>query len=73
MLRFFIKGEWTFKKPRLVNLWNGLTAEDQDLFLFNLESMDWRTYMHSLVLGIRVYLLKDGVDTVKAAREKWKM
>ena len=39
------------------------SSQNRELFGFDMKNFDWRTYFGTYIKGIRVYLLKDGLET----------
>ncbi|CAH0385202.1 unnamed protein product [Bemisia tabaci] len=70
-LEYFATQEWKFTNYNVQNLWKEMTPEDQSIFFFDMEQMSWRYQTEALCLGLRVYMLKDDVDTLPKARKKW--
>nr|XP_018907044.1 PREDICTED: putative fatty acyl-CoA reductase CG5065 [Bemisia tabaci] len=70
-LEYFSNKEWTFHNNNVQNLWKQMTPEDQNIFFFDMAQMSWEYHTEALCLGMRVYLLKDDVDTLPEARKKW--
>lgn len=53
-------------------LWNMLSDKDRQVFKFNLEEFDWKSYFKNHIFGIRLYILKDTEDTIPYAIQKRK-
>ncbi|KAI5725359.1 hypothetical protein M8J77_014481 [Diaphorina citri] len=70
-LSYFSLRSWTWKNANVIDLWTRLSDKDQDLFFFDVAQLDWDHYCKALLLGLRVYLVKDGIHTLPAARRKW--
>jgi len=45
-----------------------MSAEDRRTFNFDVRQIDWQSYVEDYCLGIRRYILKEGDDTIPAAR-----
>lgn len=43
---------------------------DQSLFRFDVAKLDWNEYFKKHVLGIRLYIIKDPMDTVPEAQKR---
>lgn len=71
ILAYFCDKHWTFKNDNLQNLWKTLDDQDKELFNFDIDQMSWEYYCEALCLGLRVYLVKDDIHTLPAARKKW--
>ncbi|XP_026686529.1 fatty acyl-CoA reductase 2-like [Diaphorina citri] len=70
-LSYFSLRSWTWKNANVIDLWTRLSDKDQELFFFDVAQLDWDHYCKALLLGLRVYLVKDGIHTLPAARRKW--
>lgn len=47
-----------------------MTPEDQEMFNFDMYTLDWKKYASDCFKGIRQFLIKDTPDTLEAARKK---
>jgi len=45
-----------------------MSAEDRQLFYFDIRQIDWQSYLPEYCLGIRRYILNEKDDTIPAAR-----
>ncbi len=72
ILEYFKVRHWTFQNRNTRNLWQNLTAEDRELFFFDMSSISWEYFLKAMCLGLRVYLVNDDIYTIPAARKKWK-
>ncbi|XP_046659931.1 fatty acyl-CoA reductase wat-like [Homalodisca vitripennis] len=70
-MTYFANRIWTFKNDNTQMLWRSLSDKDKKLFFFDMAQMSWEYHAQALCLGLRVYLLKDDVDTLPKARRKW--
>ena len=43
---------------------------DKQMFNFDMESLVWEEYLKEYVKGVRIYLLKDPLDTIPQSRKK---
>lgn len=69
-LAYFTNNEWVFNNKNNMGLWNKLSQQDQILFKFNPINIDWEPYFAHYFKGIRVYVLKDSLETITAAQER---
>lgn len=53
-------------------MWKSLTPQDKEIFPFDIRQVIWERYACAFVLGARIYLLRDDIDTLPAARKKIK-
>jgi len=71
ILEYFAKTEWTFTNDRVMALWDTLNSQDKELFNFDINQLSWDYFSQAHCLGLRVYLVKDDIHTLPAARKKW--
>ncbi len=71
-IEFFRRRKWLFRIDNTRNLWKNISPEDKELFCFDIDRVNWERYTHSFLLGARVYMLKDDIHTLPAARKKFK-
>ncbi|XP_025415733.1 fatty acyl-CoA reductase wat-like [Sipha flava] len=71
ILAYFSDKEWTFTNHRLMALWETLSSQDKELFNFDINQLSWEYFSQAHCLGLRVYLVKDDIHTLPAARKKW--
>ncbi|XP_050422549.1 fatty acyl-CoA reductase wat-like [Adelges cooleyi] len=71
-LIFFAHRQWDFRNNNTQALWDELSEEDKKTFFFDMKTMSWDQYAKACVIGLRLYLVKDDLNTLKAARNKWK-
>ncbi|KAF5282612.1 hypothetical protein FQR65_LT14207 [Abscondita terminalis] len=62
---YFTSQQWIFRNGNVEKLWGGLNAEDKKFFEFDMDYFDWDLYFRSNVRGLRVYLLKDPIETIR--------
>lgn len=67
----FTTKEWQFTNHQVHGLINKLDKRDKKLFFMDIRDVDWDSYFQNYVKGIRVYLIKDPLDTLPQARVKW--
>lgn len=71
VLNYFATQEWKFTNDRLHALMAKLTSKDRENFFCDVRDIDWNVYFETYIRGIRVYLIKDPLDTLPQARVKW--
>ncbi|CAO1326836.1 unnamed protein product [Diamesa serratosioi] len=71
VISFFCNNEWTFSNNNIQQLWLKLGSVDQNIFNFNMQSLNWKDYITLYIKGMRVHLFKDELSNVEAARTKW--
>ncbi|XP_044017830.1 putative fatty acyl-CoA reductase CG8306 isoform X1 [Aphidius gifuensis] len=69
-LERFIFTEWKFNNPKMLELHESLSAEDKNIFGLDIRSLCWEDYFVELTKGVRVYLSKEPLKTLKKARSK---
>lgn len=68
---FFAMHEWTFRVPNLKRLSRKVGhARDGEEFNMDMSDMNWDSYIERYMLGIRTFVLKDGLDSLEKARTK---
>uniref|UniRef100_T1HPR8 Fatty acyl-CoA reductase n=1 Tax=Rhodnius prolixus TaxID=13249 RepID=T1HPR8_RHOPR len=70
-LGFYSKHEWVYQQKNMDNVWNSMSELDKLLFNFDLSTLDWNQYHIRTIRAIRVYILKDPMETLPQAREKY--
>ncbi|KAI9556291.1 hypothetical protein GHT06_018865 [Daphnia sinensis] len=68
-LEFYCLHEWNFVSRNPVQLMAKMTSKDRDTFNFDVNKINWETYLESYVYGIRTYLFMDDSSTLPAARK----
>lgn len=71
VLNYFTIKQWQFKNDAIIALVRKLSKEDREKFSCDIMEVDWNTYFRTYIQGIRVYLMKDSLDTLPEARAKW--
>lgn len=68
---FFAINEWQFRAENMMELMRSVKdTSDSKTFNVDIASMDWDSYLHQYMLGIRKYILKDSPDTLTKARNR---
>ncbi|EZA60709.1 hypothetical protein DMN91_002292 [Ooceraea biroi] len=67
-LEYFSTRQWNFRDDNVRRLWEQLSPEDRETFLFDVRQIDWPSYLENYILGIRHFILKESPDTLPAAR-----
>ncbi|GJQ74566.1 hypothetical protein Trydic_g21427 [Trypoxylus dichotomus] len=71
VLRFFAVREWTIDEENSEKMWRDLTQAEQEKYFFDINSIDFSTFVESICTGIKVYLAKEKMeDNFKAARKQ---
>lgn len=71
-MRYFQARKWLFKIDNVKNLWKSLTPEDKEIFYFDIKKVNWAEYAQCYALGVRVFMMKDDIQTLPEARKKLK-
>ncbi|XP_033211429.1 fatty acyl-CoA reductase wat-like [Belonocnema kinseyi] len=67
---YFSLNEWKIKNNRTKALWQKTSLDDQKLFPFSMDNFDWDDFMKNCMMGIRIHIFKDPLDTIPAARKR---
>ncbi|CAI6349030.1 unnamed protein product [Macrosiphum euphorbiae] len=67
VIAYFALMSWTFHDDNTKSLIKKLSKLDQFLFRFDVTKLDWSEYFKKHVVGIRLYILKDPLETVPEA------
>jgi hypothetical protein len=71
-LSHFITKSWIFKHDKLLWLRTQVPACDSMHFKMDgLDTLDHREYFKAAILGAKLYLLKEGADTLPSARRHY--
>ncbi|KOC68027.1 Putative fatty acyl-CoA reductase [Habropoda laboriosa] len=71
VLDYFTTRDWTFSNDNFKAVLSNLTPEDRDNFFCDITQIQWDRFFRTYVQGIRVYLIKDPLDTLPEARARW--
>lgn len=69
-LEYFSTHEWRFANRNLWTIWDAMSAEDRQLFNFDLRQLHWPTFFENYCLGIKLYVLKEDITTLPSARRR---
>ena len=72
VLDFFSVNEWRFSSENSVKLANKMSIQDRSEFYFDVNEIDWPSYLDTFVLGVRHFLIKDSPDSIPEARKRSK-
>ncbi|CAH1395740.1 unnamed protein product [Nezara viridula] len=72
VISYFSIRSWTFTNENIKALWKSLPDKDKQTFNFDIESLDWNKFFYTYIRGLRVYLLKDEMDTIPKATIRWR-
>lgn len=72
VISYFSVRSWKFTNENVKALWASLPEEDKSSFKFDIAALDWDNFFYNYIRGLRVYLLKDEMDTLPQAIVRWK-
>ncbi|XP_059061564.1 fatty acyl-CoA reductase wat-like [Achroia grisella] len=70
VLSYFALRQWKFSNANIQSLYSDLCEADKQMFGFDMSSISWNEYFYNYVRGVRIFLLKDPMDTVPASVKK---
>jgi fatty acyl-CoA reductase len=74
VFQYYTTRKWNFKNANMLELHQGLSEKDKELFNFDLSVVNYEDYIENYVLGIRHYLFKEKPETLPKARKTlWKL
>lgn len=73
VLSYFARRNWAFSVNNVRKLLRKMSDEDMKIFNFDIQSLSIDEIVHNGILGGRVYLVKDPLDTLPKARRKYMM
>lgn len=68
VLQYYTTKIWVFKNDKLENLPQKLSPRDRERFDLTVDQINWEKYLHDMIMGVRVYLLKESPETIPQAR-----
>lgn len=72
VISYFLSQQWRFCNDAVINLWERMNPADREIFNFNIDDLDWESYLKHMIPGMRVYLMNDPLDTIEKGREKYR-
>lgn len=71
VLAYFLTNGWKFEDQNTVTLFDNLSQDDKQIFNFDVRDIDWTEYILIWCLGLRKYVIKDGLtDTLYACKKQ---
>ncbi|KAM3955475.1 fatty acyl-CoA reductase wat, partial [Aphomia sociella] len=70
VLSYFALRQWKIHNTNTQKLYEDLCETDKQIFGFDMSLISWNEYFYNYVRGVRIYLLKDPMDTVPAGLKK---
>lgn len=71
VLNYFSTNEWMFTNEQFHGVMAKLSNDDRDHFYCDVRDINWDNYFEEYIRGIRIYLIKDPLDTLPQARVRW--
>lgn len=70
----FTHSNWHYETHNTQRLWQRLSAQDQQLFEFDMSSLDWDDYLYNTLGGMRIFLGKEdpGAESLERGKKKLK-
>uniref|UniRef100_A0A1B6CB27 Fatty acyl-CoA reductase n=1 Tax=Clastoptera arizonana TaxID=38151 RepID=A0A1B6CB27_9HEMI len=68
-LEYFTTHEWRFNNDNMLKLLEEMQPADRKLFDFNINELDWRSYVECYILGTRKFVMKDDPVTFPTAKK----
>ncbi|XP_067204777.1 fatty acyl-CoA reductase wat-like [Linepithema humile] len=72
VMDYFYQQEWTFTNDRVRAMIAKFTSNDRKNFDCDIKNLNWKVHFKRYARGVRVYLIKDPLDTLPQARAKWR-
>ncbi|XP_070150454.1 fatty acyl-CoA reductase wat-like isoform X2 [Polyergus mexicanus] len=69
---YFSTNTWYYTDDNVQTMWNRLNKEDQQLFQFNMNELDWTKYLTDFHKGMRLYLLNEDDSNLETNRINYK-
>lgn len=73
VISYFAMHEWKFCNKNTQNLYKKLSPIDKNLFCMSMKEFSWDEYAQTYVVGCRVYLLKDPLETIPKGKIKYRV
>ncbi|XP_014613888.1 PREDICTED: putative fatty acyl-CoA reductase CG8306 [Polistes canadensis] len=68
VISFFNTRDWEFRNENVLKLWNKLSVVDKYNFFFDISDVDWECFFDIYIRGLRVYMLKDPMNTLEKGK-----
>lgn len=69
MVSPFSTNNWIMHNTNVQHLWSKLSDRDKEIFEFNMDQLDWHEYLKNQLIGLRVFMMNDALDTVPKAKK----
>ncbi|XP_044014386.1 fatty acyl-CoA reductase wat-like [Aphidius gifuensis] len=70
VLTDFTMRDWDWKTNNVPLMWKRLDQEDKKIFKFSLTGFNWKEYSRNYIMGIKIYLFKEGLNTLEASKKR---
>nr|CAH7738800.1 unnamed protein product [Callosobruchus chinensis] len=71
-LGYFAKKSYLFKSENIGRMLSNMSPRDREIFFCDMRALSWDDFFITYFKGIRVYLFRDPLDTLKEGRIKAK-
>lgn len=71
VLNYFTTKQWNFTSDNVKSMQMKLNPEDRANFFSDIRDLSWDRFFQTYIRGIRVYLIKDPLETLPQALAKW--
>jgi len=71
-LQFFTTHQWRFISNNPILLMDKMSAQDRNIFYFDVRDINWEQYFETYILGARRFILKDDPSSLSIARSNLK-
>ncbi|XP_018318580.1 fatty acyl-CoA reductase wat [Agrilus planipennis] len=72
VISYFSTRSFEFGSKRVRSMIRNMTEQDQKIFFCDLRKLDWDEFFLEYTEGIRVYLIGDPIETLEAAKIRWR-
>ncbi|XP_018570239.1 fatty acyl-CoA reductase wat-like [Anoplophora glabripennis] len=69
---YFILKEWSFESENVPRLKTKMYDEDRTTFFCDMKDFEWEEYLEYCVRGIRIYLIKDPLETIPVGQKRFR-
>nr|CAD7442599.1 unnamed protein product [Timema bartmani] len=71
IISYFSMKEFKFDDNNVDSMWEKMGAKDRQLFDFNIASLNWKSTISNGILGLRLYLVNDPIETLPEAKKRF--
>jgi len=73
-LEYFTTREWDFQTKSMIDVWNQMKPEDQELFNYDMRQSGfrWDQYLEMYILGVKKFILNEQLSNLPQARKQYK-